>query len=100
MWREAVKAVARAVRDLGLDAEVYVIGGAAEGRLTVLSDVDVLVCVKRRLSPDEVWTLRKEILGLAVDKHGLPVDYPVELHIHDAGTCRELAKHVKTLRID
>ena len=100
MWREAVKTIARAVRDLELDAETYVVGGAAENRLTVLSDVDVVVCVKQRLSPDDVWVLRKKILGLAMDRHGLPIDYPVELHIYSLDECKELMKHVKMLKID
>lgn len=36
MWREAVRAIASAVKDMELDAEVYVIGGAAEGRLSLI----------------------------------------------------------------
>lgn len=100
MWRKATRAIARAIKDLKLDAETYVIGGAAENRLTILSDIDVLVCIKQHLNPDDAWALRKKILGLAMDRHGLPIDYPVELHIHSIDECRKLMKHVKTLRID
>jgi len=86
MWREAVKAVAAAVRDLGLNADVYVIGGAAEGRLTVLSDVDVLVCLR---NPEQKHRgLAGEILWRAVDKFNLPWDYPVEIHVVGEEECQ------------
>ncbi len=47
-WREYVPIVARACREvLGEGClRVYVVGGAAEGRLTVLSDIDVVIVVK------------------------------------------------------
>jgi hypothetical protein len=38
---------AAAIKTVYPDAEVYVFGGAAEGRLTVLSDVDVAVVFDR-----------------------------------------------------
>ncbi len=89
-WRKAVKAIAAAVRDMGLEAEVYVIGGAAEGRLTVLSDIDILVCLEgedaRRRG------LAGEILWRAVDKFGLPWDYPVEIHVVGASECETYLK--------
>jgi len=86
MWREAVKAVAAAVRDLGLNAYVYVIGGAAEGRLTVLSDIDVLICLR---NPEQKHRgLAGEILWRAVDKFNLPWDYPMEIHVVDEDECQ------------
>jgi len=46
-WRELALIVARACREvLGPGClGVYVAGGAAEGRLTVLSDIDVVIVV-------------------------------------------------------
>jgi len=45
-WREYAKSVARAARDVfSEDVEVYVVGGVAEGRTTVLSDIDILIVV-------------------------------------------------------
>ena len=59
-WRQAASAIRRAVDELGIDADVYIIGGAAEDRLTVLSDVDVLVCVKTSMTPMELYKLNEE----------------------------------------
>jgi predicted nucleotidyltransferase len=51
---EYAEGVARAAKDLLPGAEVYVIGGVAEGRVTALSDIDVLVAVPgRTLSSEE-----------------------------------------------
>jgi len=79
--REAVKAVARAVQDLDPLAEVYIVGGAAEDRLTVLSDVDVLVVTSRTLDSKSLNEFRRAIYARAVDIYNLPWDYPLEIHI-------------------
>lgn len=84
-WRRYVEAAARAVEEILPGAEVYVIGGAAEGRLTVLSDVDVLIATSRRLSDQERRRLKADIIW-AAGKYGLQWDYPVDLHIiHESG---------------
>ncbi|AEA12994.1 DNA polymerase, beta domain protein region [Thermoproteus uzoniensis 768-20] len=44
-WREYARAVMRAARDLVPGARVYVIGGVAEDRTTVLSDIDILIII-------------------------------------------------------
>jgi len=88
-WRRAVNAVAEALDDLEVDAELYVIGGAAENRLTVLSDIDLLLCVKETYERSGLGRLRRRLLALAMDKYGLPLDYPIELHIMTIGECRE-----------
>jgi len=92
-WMDAAKAIAGAVDTLELDADVYVIEGAAEGRLTVLSDIDVLICVNEPEA--DPWSLRRLILTTAMDKHGLPWDYPVELHIRSRKECSELLRRAK-----
>ena len=99
MWREAVEAIAKAVRDLGIKAELYVIGGAAESRLTILSDIDVLLCLEEELGAEDLWALRRRVLGVAMDKYGLPIDYPVELHIRDKKTCNEILRYGKAIRV-
>jgi len=98
-WREAVEAIAKAVRDLGIKAELYVIGGAAESRLTILSDIDVLLCLEEGLGPEDLWALRRKVLGVAMDKYGLPIDYPVELHIWDKKTCSKALRRGKAVRV-
>jgi predicted nucleotidyltransferase len=60
-----------------------VIGGVAENRITVLSDIDILIVIKRKLSGMERKELSKKILIRAMDFYDLPFDAPVELHIED-----------------
>ena len=81
MLKEAVKAVAKAVHDLDSLAGVYLIGGAVESRLTVLSDVDVLVVIRRSLDTESLNEFRRAIYARAVDVYNLPWDYPLEIHI-------------------
>lgn len=82
-WREFVEAVARAAKDLlGEGVEVYVVGGAAEGRLTALSDIDVVIVTpKAPLSwRDRLW-LAVDIRDRAYTSYGLPLDYPVDIKV-------------------
>lgn len=84
-WRLYVEAVAKATRDLlGPDTRVYVVGGAAENRLTVLSDIDIVV-VSKNVPRDEKKKLylRLDIRDRAVTLYGLPWDYPVDIHLYD-----------------
>jgi len=98
-WREYAEKVAKAARDVAGDVEVYVIGGVAEGRTTVLSDIDVLIVVKR-ISAEEKKTLYVEILEKAIDEYGLPWDAPVELHIVDEDGAREYLRQArKSVRV-
>jgi predicted nucleotidyltransferase len=81
-WRDYAEKVAAAAGSIDPRAEVYVIGGVAENRATVLSDIDVLVIVsKPRLEPREKKRLAVRILDEAIARHGLPWDAPVEVHV-------------------
>ena len=42
-WRRVTLKAAAAIKRLYPQAEIYLFGGAAEGRLTVLSDIDLAV---------------------------------------------------------
>ena len=75
-----MKAVAKAARDLDPSMDVYVVGGAAEGRLTVLSDVDIII-PNKPLDALSLNELMKKVYARAVDLYNLPWDYPVEIHI-------------------
>jgi len=96
-WRRAVEAVAKAVEDLKLDAEVYVFGGAAENRLTVLSDIDVLICVRKE--EGDFRELKKKILIRAMDKYNLPWDYPIELHVHPTEEISLFKGKIKPIKV-
>jgi predicted nucleotidyltransferase len=79
-WRQAARIVAEAVRELYPEAEVYVIGSVAEGRFTAFSDLDILVVLPHDPTPEERVRIKLEIMRRAFDK-GLPLDYPVDLHV-------------------
>ena len=68
----AVK-IARATRDRVPDAQVYVIGGVAENRVTIYSDIDILVAPPTRtLNDNLVKKLKVEIHTRAMDNYNLP----------------------------
>jgi len=97
-WRKYAEAIAESVKEIiGEEAEVYVIGGIAENRVTVLSDIDILVVIPDNLDPRG---LSVKILVNAMDKHGLPWDAPVELHIvrrSEAKQYLSCSKHIRIL---
>jgi hypothetical protein len=66
---------------LETNAEVYVIGGVAEDRITVLSDLDILIVTNRKIEGRERKELKADILIRAMNIYGLPFDVPVELHL-------------------
>ncbi len=82
LWRKYAAMIAKAARDVVPGAKVYVVGGVAEGRVTVLSDIDVLVVVPRGKLRKGLYA---EIMMRAMDAYGLPLDAPVELHIVEEG---------------
>jgi len=81
-WREYAKKIAKAARDIVPEAKVYVIGGAAENRLTVLSDIDILIIVPKKAMKKHLTT---NILEKAINTYQLPWDAPVEIHIVEEG---------------
>ena len=81
-WREYAEKVAKAVSQLIPSARVYVIGGVAEGRVTIYSDIDILIVVPPGAKR---YGLSRDILLKAIDEHGLPWDAPVELHVVEEG---------------
>ncbi|MEM4970845.1 MAG: nucleotidyltransferase domain-containing protein [Sulfolobales archaeon] len=99
MWREAVKKIAEAARDIEPSAEVYVFGGAAEDRLTVLSDIDVAIVLEKPPAPEKLVEIRRKIYSRAVDIYGLPWDYPVEIHVMGREEFMQIERRGKTLRI-
>ena len=97
-WREYAEKIAKAAKDLALDAEVYVIGGVAEGRTTVHSDIDVLIAMPTRVLNDEAKKrLAVEVIERAIDGYGLPWDAPVEVHIADARAFERYLKACKNM---
>ncbi|MCD6488511.1 MAG: nucleotidyltransferase domain-containing protein [Desulfurococcales archaeon] len=91
-WRKVVQEAAKVIKKIYPDAEIYVIGGAAENRLTIHSDIDLAVIFKERdIEKAEVLARIWEALE---DK--IPIYYPLEIHIlHQKDLCRIRGKVVK-----
>ena len=60
-WRRHVETLTQAIKNTIPEAEVYLAGGAAENRLTVLSDIDILVVLPQKPSLEEAAELRAKI---------------------------------------
>ncbi len=81
-WRELAAIVAAACREVLSESclEVYVVGGAAEGRLTALSDIDVVAVLDRPVRGPEALDLIVGIMEAAMDM-GLPEEAPIDLKL-------------------
>ena len=95
-WREYAEKVARAARDVVGDVKVYAVGGVAEERTTIYSDIDLLI-ILRGGGLKEKKKLYRKILERAIDVYGLPWDAPVELHIVDEREAEEYLKLSKKI---
>ena len=98
-WKKHVKTISEAVRAIVPEARVYVAGGAAEGRLTVKSDVDVLVVLPREVDFAEATELRAKILEEA-ERLKMPPHVPVELHIISDRELKEYVRRGKVIPAD
>jgi len=78
-WRSIIYNVVKVIKGLYPEAEVYLIGGVAENRITVNSDVDIAVVFKSNLSRNDRINILTRIWEL-VDNI-VPMYYPLEIHI-------------------
>jgi len=76
-WRRIVLEAAKAIKKVYPNAEIYVVGGAAENRLTIRSDIDLLVVLKE--IEEEKASILARIWEALEEK--IPVYYPLELHV-------------------
>ncbi|GAB6148820.1 nucleotidyltransferase domain-containing protein [Stetteria hydrogenophila] len=90
-WRRHVGFITEACKDvLGNEClHVYVVGGVAEGRITVLSDIDVVITVNDPglKSIDTVLSVKRRAREL-----GLEDDVPIDLKILEEKEFQELVK--------
>lgn len=77
-WRSVVARAARVIKRAYPNAEIYLFGGAAENRLTILSDVDLAVVLEN--IPETRAELLAEIWKL-LEEEGIPLYYPLEIHV-------------------
>ena len=80
-WRDWVTLLERALDELGLEgARVHVVGGVAEGRMTVASDIDVVVELPQEPSFEEAVELRTRIWE-KLEQLGVPLEVPLEIYL-------------------
>ena len=72
--------IARAIKVAEPRCEVYLVGGAAENRLTVASDIDILVVLPTEPSFEEAIELRERIWS-ELERAGIPSYVPIEIHV-------------------
>ena len=95
-WRVMVSRAVEAIRKVYPDAKVYLVGGAAEDRLTVASDIDVAVVFNRELSREE----RVEVLARIweeLEESGVPPYYPLHVIVLGRGEVERLRGAKKRL---
>ncbi|UXD21242.1 DNA polymerase [Ignicoccus pacificus DSM 13166] len=88
-WREVAEKFFKAARDLYPESEVYVIGSVAEGRHTVTSDVDILICFPEGI---DVRRAKKKVILRAMDVYDVPWDYPFEVHAYTMSECEKVKR--------
>lgn len=79
-WKKYAEIVAKACRELygSKCLEVYVVGGVAEGRLTVLSDIDLVVIV----GDSKMKTLNTVLaIKRRAEELGVPLDIPLDIKV-------------------
>jgi len=96
-WKHYVNLLAKSIKELLPNTQAYVIGGAAEDRLTILSDIDVLIVIDKPLTDSQRRKLKTDILWNAIEKYGLPWDYPVEIHIATKEELKTYLRHTKKI---
>lgn len=79
-WTKYARAIYEAVRRAAPESQVYLTGGVAEGRLTVLSDIDIVIVLDHKPSYDEAVDIRVRIME-ELDKAGIPPYLPLDIHI-------------------
>ncbi len=78
-WRSVLDEVVSVDKEAYPEAEIYLMGGATENRLTVYSDIDLAIVFRKRLDHRE----RTEILEKIWEKleGKIPIYYPLHIII-------------------
>ncbi len=96
-WREHIVPLAKAAWKILPEAKVYIYGGAAENRLTVLSDIDVLIVHSSiPLNPKDKMRLKIKLWQIA-EEYGVPWDYPFDIHLLTPEEFENFKRNIKLL---
>ncbi len=98
-WRNNADSLAEAVKKVFPESEVYIIGGAAEGRITAVSDIDVVVILEE---PPKNAMERATLLARVreeMERRGITDSYLYEIHILSRSEAQRLLEKARFLRI-
>ncbi len=98
-WRGYSRIMYKAIKTVAPQAETYIIGGAAENRLTIKSDIDILLVLPQKPTFTQAVELRTKILEEA-EKIGLPPYAPIDLHIIGKEELKKYIKKGKVIPLD
>ncbi len=100
-WRRNLGKLYKAVKAVLPDAKVYIFGGAAEDRLTALSDIDVLV-VTDKASKDAFETAKIIVkIKEELEKLGVEQSYLYDIHmVNKEDVNRYLAKTRRIIDVE
>ena len=91
-WRSWMERIAKAIKELLPDAEVYVIGSVARGDYIAASDVDVLIVSAH--TPEDLRS-RSRIKAMIEEELGLPYYHPFELHLLKPDEAQQYLRRAK-----
>lgn len=94
-WRQYLPALREAINQTLPAKEIYIIGGAAENRLTALSDIDILIVTdKPPANPKEKAEITSKIREKLEEK-GINHTYLYQFHIKNPQQAQQLLKTTK-----
>ncbi len=73
--------ISETVEEIVPDSTIYVVGGAAEGRLTALSDIDIVIVTDK--APKNIEEKARIIAAIreSLESKGIECNYLFEFHI-------------------
>ena len=98
-WREYTRTVYKAIKTIAPRAETYITGGVTENRLTIKSDIDILLVLPQKPTFTQAVELRTKILKEA-ERLGLPLYAPIDLHMISREELRKYTKRGRVIPLD
>ena len=88
-WREYLGPLKRALKENFPGCKAYIIGSAPKGRLTALSDIDVLIVCKKRFKLGE-FAKRTAKVRQMLEEEGIEWSFLFEFHLVTEDRLKEI----------
>ena len=95
-WRRVVFEAARIIKDTYPQAEIYLLGGAAEDRLTIYSDIDLGIVFPENINREKRIEILEKIWEKLEDK--IPAYYPLHIIILNREELKRLKGSKKRIK--